>query len=119
MPEDITKTLIGFAFEIYNELGYGLPEKTYQKAFETCLSRNNIEHSREKYSFITFNGVKVGRYYLDFLINNQLAVELKVRNEIYESDIKQLLGYLKSENIKLGLLLVFSKQGVSIKRIIN
>jgi len=119
VEDPTTKILIGFAFKIFNELGYGLPEKTYQKALETCLVQNNIIYNREKYSVIEFNGVKVGRYYLDFLINNNLAVELKVRNQIYESDIKQLLGYLKSENIKLGLLLVFAKEGVLIKRIIN
>jgi len=61
----------------------------------------------------------VGKYYLDFLVEGKVAVELKVRNEIYSTHVNQLLNYIKSENLKIGLLLAVSKNGVLLKRLIN
>lgn len=116
---DLTDKIIGCTYEIYRKLGYGLPEKTYQKAFEECLKAQNLEYNREKYGKIKFNNADVGKYFLDFLIEGKVAVEFKVRHEIYETDAIQLLNYLKSENIPVGLLIVFTSNGLKIKRLIN
>lgn len=61
----------------------------------------------------------MGRYFLDFLIDDKIAVEIKVRREIYEIDWIQLLNYLKANSLKVGLLIVFTKYGVKIKRVAN
>ena len=120
LPEyKLTRIIIGLMFELYNKLGYGLPEKVYQKALEKSLSKNGLQFSREKYGRIEFDGEVVGKYYLDFLVEDKVAVELKVRNEIYPTHVNQLLNYIKSENLKIGLLLAVSKNGVLIKRLIN
>jgi len=116
---DLTSQLIGFAYKIFDELGYGLPERVYQKSFETLLCKNNIKYNREKYGVIKFDNVKVGKYFIDFLVENKVAVEFKVRSEIYQKDISQLLNYLKSEKIKVGLVVAISKEGIKIKRLIN
>ena len=117
--EDLSEKLIGFAFKIFKEMGYGHPEKIYQKCFESELANSNIVYQREKYSKIKYDGQVVGRYFLDFLIDDKIAVELKVRREIYENDWIQLLNYLKAKNLKVGLLLVFTKSKVVIKRLVN
>lgn len=116
---DLTSQLIGFAYKIFDELGYGLPERVYQKSFETLLCKNKIKYNREKYGVIKFDDVKVGKYFIDFLIENKVAIEFKVRNEIYKKDISQLLNYIKSEKIKVGLVIAISKEGIKIKRLIN
>lgn len=116
---ELTEKLIGFAYQIYKELGYGLLEKIYQRAFEECLESSSINYSREKYGKISFNNTVVGRYFLDFLVEGKVAVELKVRNEIYQSHIMQTLNYIKSEKLPVGLILVFAKNGLKIKRLAN
>ncbi|MFA7244240.1 MAG: GxxExxY protein [Patescibacteria group bacterium] len=119
-PEiELTRNIIGCAFEVYKALGYGLSEKTYQNALSESLAKKQLEFQREKYGFVTFNGKKVGKYYLDFLVAGKIAVELKVRNEIYETDVRQLLSYLSSEKIQVGLLIVFTKNGAKVKRLIK
>lgn len=119
-PEtNLTREIIGSAFDVFKELGFGLAEKTYQAALAEALSEKKLEYHREKYSYITFKGKRIGKYYLDFLVENKIAVELKVRNEIYQTDINQLLSYLKSEDVKIGLLIVFTKYGTKVKRLIN
>lgn len=115
----LTGQIIKAFFDVYNQLGYGLPEKIYQKALAKSMESKNLHFDREKYSLIKFNSCPVGKFFLDFLVENEVAVELKVRNEIYETDVIQLLNYLKSERLKIGLLLVFTKKGIKIKRIIN
>ena len=61
----------------------------------------------------------IGRYYIDFLINNILVLELKVAVDFYDSHINQVLAYMKHGNYKIGLLAIITKQGVKVKRLIN
>lgn len=119
IESDLSRKIIAIAFEVYNQLGYGLPERIYQRSFEELLIENKISYSKEKYGKIRFRGKSVGKYFIDFLIDNKIAIELKVRNEIYQTHINQILNYIKSENIKIGLLLAISKKGVLIKRLVN
>jgi len=116
---NLTEKIIGFAFKIFKEMGYGHPEKIYQKCFARELSQAKLKYQREKYSKIKYDGAVVGRYFLDFLIKDKIAVEIKVRREIYQNDWIQLLNYLKARNLKVGLLLVFTKDKVIVKRVIN
>jgi len=116
---ELTEKIIGFAFKIFKELGYGHPEKVYQKCFALELSKSRFDFQREKYSKIKYDGSVVGKYFLDFLVNDKVAVEIKVRREIYENDWIQLLNYLKARKLKVGLLLVFTKEKVIVKRLVN
>lgn len=116
---DLTENIIGCIFDVYNHIGYGLPEKVYQSSLAECFKEKKINFSREKYSFIKFGGKIVGKFFLDFIVENKVAVELKVRYEQRESDVNQLLNYLKTEKLKIGLLFVITPQGVKIKRLIN
>ena len=119
-PESkLTEKIIGFAFDVFNDLKYGLKEKAYQKALEALLIENKINYQREKYGKIRYHGAIIGKYYLDFLIEGKVAVELKVRSEVYQKDIGQLLNYIKSEQIPVGLLIVMTKYRVEIKRLAN
>jgi len=119
VENELSRKIIGLIFEVFKQLGYGLPERIYQRAFEQLLIKNQISYSKEKYGKILFDGQEVGKYFVDFVIEDKIAVELKVRNEIYQTHLNQLLNYLKSEKLKIGLLLAISKNGVLIKRLVN
>lgn len=114
----VTEQLIGFAFDIYKQIGAHFPEKVYQNAFEEKLKDSNIKYQKENYCKVLVDGKRVGNFYVDFLINNEVIVELKVRNEIFKKDIAQLLTYMRINSIKIGLILLFSSQGVRVKRLI-
>jgi len=114
----LTGKLIGFIFDVYNQLGFGLPEKVYQRAFEEILLEDKIQFTREKYSFIKYNGKIIGKFFLDFLVDGKVAIELKVRNQLYPTDINQLLGYMRNGEVKIGLLFVITPKKVEIKRLI-
>lgn len=115
----LTEKIIGCAFCVYNELGFGLPERVYQKAMAYSLKKSGLDFVREAYGRIEFDGETVGKYFLDFLVENKVAVEFKVRNEIYSKDVSQILSYLKMKNLKIGLLLAITSDGIKIKRLAN
>lgn len=115
----LTKKIIGAAFAVYNSLGYGYPERVYQKAFAHELDNLKLGYEKEKYAKILYDGQIAGRFFLDFLVDNKVAVELKVRREIYQADWIQILHYLKATDLKIGILLVFAKSGVLLKRLIR
>ena len=96
--KELTEKIIGCSFKIFNNLGYGLAERIYQTAMAVELSKNKIQYKKELFGKVIYREVVVGRYFLDFLVEERIAVELKVRNEIHDKDMSQLLNYLKSKN---------------------
>lgn len=117
--EDLTKEIIGFLFETYNSLRFGYQEKYYQKAFAELLKAKRIYYKKELSVPIEFKGKIIGRYYVDFLIDDKLVVEFKVGNVIKDQHIQQVLAYIKTNNLRLGSIALFTKKGVKVKRIIN
>lgn len=115
---ELSKKLIGIAFETYNSLGAGYSERIYQNMFSELLKESEIKYVREKYSQLIVCDKKIGGHRVDFLIDNKIVVEMKCRNEIYPKDIAQVLNYLKVNKIKLGLVFCFTSKGVKIKRLI-
>ncbi len=111
--------IIGILFDVYNNLGYGYQEKYYQKAIASEFRKNKIKFKEQVSSPISFKNEKIGSYFLDFLVENKIIVEIKKGNEFHKSDIQQVYAYLKHFNIKLGLLIGFTKDGVKFRRILN
>lgn len=116
---DISYKLIGLAFEVFNELGFGYKEKYYQKAYEKLLIRDKTKYKKEVYAIIKFQETDLARIYLDFLIENKVILELKAKDRFLRSNIKQVHSYLKANNLKLGLIINFTKFGIKHKRVLN
>lgn len=111
--------IIGCCYEVYNSLGFGLREKVYQKALETLFAQEKVDYQSQLYAPIKFGETIVGKYFLDLLIEDKIAIELKVGDHFLTKDIDQLFSYLKSKDLKLGLLVNFTSNGVKYKRIVN
>lgn len=114
----LTEQVIGVAFKTFNILGAGFSERIYQNLFSELLIEEKILFVREKWTKLIVHDKNIGGHKVDFLIKNQLVVEIKCRNEIYSKDIAQVINYLKVNRIKIGLILCFTKNGVKVKRII-
>lgn len=117
--EGLTYKIIGALFEVYNRLGFGYQEKYYQRALAEELSRIGLEFEREHTRRIKYKGRIIGRYFHDFLVEDCVIVEVKVGIDIYQDNINQLLAYLKDSGRRIGILAVFTRDGVRYKRVIN
>lgn len=114
--------IVGAALKIFNELGFGYQEKYYYRGLKNALLELGFKVQEQLCTPLIAAGKSIGRYYLDFLVEKNSAkiiIELKVANEIYPQHIRQVYGYLKANNLRLGILIVFSKKGVLQKRIVN
>ena len=117
--KELNYKLVGLAYQIDNEIGSSLEEEIYSKAFEKLLLKDNIKYKKELYCPIKIDGETIAKRFLDFLVEDKIIVEIKVNNYRYKSVFTQLNEYLRLNNIKLGLIIRFSKDGVNIKRVLN
>lgn len=118
-PEaDLTKKIIGLSFDLFNEIGAGFPEKVYQNGLAQKLQETDMKFKRENYCRIDLNGKRIGHFWVDFIIEDKIVVELKARNELFRRDMAQTLNYLKINGLKVGLILLFAGKEVKIKRLV-
>ena len=116
---ELSYKIIGILYKIYNIIGPGLQEKYYQKAIRKVLEKEKIPYLEQVKVNLDIDGVKIGRYFIDFVIGHRIVLEIKVKNFFSIKDIKQVLGYLKKSRIEVGLLVAFTSDGIKIKRILR
>jgi GxxExxY protein len=114
---ELTEKIIGIYFKIYNRLGYGFVERVYHNAFQIELEKANIPFESEKRIAIVYDERIIGNYIADLVIDDRLIIELKAVEQLDPAHHMQLLNYLKSSEIELGLLLNFGKK-VAIRRVL-
>lgn len=119
MYPDLSYELVGMCFDMYNRLGFGYQEKYYQRAYAGDLKEKDKRFVREQKCVIVYQGRKIGRYFIDFVVENKIVIEFKIANDFYPQHIKQVLGYLKATNLKLGIIILITKDGLRFKRIVN
>lgn len=116
---ELSYKIVGILFEVHTALGNRYQEKYYQRAVEVKLKNKNIDYKREIAVDLTIDGEKIGKYFLDFLIDGKIIVELKVKSALVKNDFRQISAYLKASNLKLGILANFYGNSLEYKRILN
>ena len=116
---ELSFQIIGVLFDVYNQLGYGLAEKTYQNAIALAFKNKNIQIQEQVYCPVEYLGKTVGRNYLDFLVEGIIVLEIKKGDRFAKSHIDQVYRYLVANNLKLGILAYFSPTKIHFKRIVN
>jgi GxxExxY protein len=106
-------------FEVFRQIGGGHEEKYYQKAIALGLESAKILFSEQHHVPLKFNETIVGKYFLDFLVDNKIILEIKRGKFISALIIKQVERYLEALNLDLALIACFTYNGVTVKRIIN
>ena len=114
--EELTHKIIGCAYNVFNELGFGFLESIYKKAMIIELVKNNLKVEAEKPLKVYYDNKIVGDFYIDLYVEDSVVVELKsVQNLIKEHEI-QLVNYLQGLQKDIGLLINFGPSGVDVKR---
>lgn len=118
LPELSYKTM-GVLFKVHNELGPVQKEKNYQDAVELLFKKNHINYEREKEVELEVDGEKCKGFFLDFLVEQKIDLELKAKKFISHEDVRQSLRYLKSTNLPLAIVANFKRKSLEYKRLIN
>lgn len=114
--EDLTEHIIGCAFQVYKKLGYGFLESVYEKSLLIELRRANQAAEPQKPIVMHYDGVVVGEFIADILVEDTIIVELKSVHMIALAHEVQLVNYLTATGKPVGLLLNFSEAGVQVRR---
>src|ERR1043166_7876574 len=104
---ELTEQIIGVFYEVYNELGFGFLEKVYEEAMAVAFKERGINFQRQAPIPVWFHGQTIGPYDADLIVEVVVLVELKACKALDPAHEAQLLHYLRSTEIEVGLLLNF------------
>jgi len=112
----LTQTIIGCAMKVHSMLGPGFLESVYQKALAHELRKAGLKVECEKAITVHYDGVVVGDFSADMLVEDKIMVELKASQAIAPANEVQLVNYLTATRIEIGLLLNFGAEKLEFKR---
>lgn len=113
-----TNEIIGICYEIHNTLGSGFVERIYLNALRIYLAKTNLKFETEKEYEVEFDGRKVGKFRVDFLIENKVILEVKaVEGKMPKIFELQVISYLKAANLNVGLLVNFGNRRCEVRRL--
>jgi GxxExxY protein len=119
IQKELSYKIVGVLFEVHSELGNRYQEKYYQRAIEESFITKKIDYKKELPVDLLFGNKKIGKYFLDFLVEDKIVLEIKAVPKLTPKDFKQVLAYLISKNLQLGLLANFRSDTLIYKRILN
>jgi GxxExxY protein len=119
MTDDkLTYKVIGCAMKVHRTLGNGFQEVIYQRCLAIELERAGILFGREiEQPIFFYEGIEVGARRADFIIENELVVELKAVIDLEDVHLAQTKNYLTAYNFDLGLLINFGATSLQYKRV--
>jgi len=111
----LTHAVIGCAYSVHNVLGPGFLEKVYENSLIVELRKLGI-HARQQVKLpVWYEGHRVGVYFPDLWIEEQLIIEIKAAVTLASEHEMKLVHYLAATGIDNGLLINFGDT-VQIKR---
>lgn len=114
---DITEKIIKAAFNVHNVLGFGFREHVYHKAMCIELKNLGLNFKSQKFFDVLYENMIVGRFIADLFVEEVVIVELKAVEDYKIAFEAQLLNYLRSSGLSVGLIINFEKT-VKIKRMV-
>ena len=108
--EEITEKIIKSFYNVYNTLGYGFLEKVYENAMMIDLRKAGLKCENQIPIKVFYQNEIIGEYFADILVENKIIIELKAIKQLTKQDEAQLLNYLSSTKIEVGLLLNFGEK---------
>ncbi len=114
----ITQKIIGCAYVVSNTLGIGFVEKVYENALAHALRKTGLQVVQQYPIAVSFDGVLVGEFAADLLVDSTVLVELKAVSMLMQEHMAQALNYLRATGLPVCLLINFGKPKIEIQRLL-
>lgn len=105
--------------KVHNNMGNGFQEVIYQRCLAIELKKAGLNYEREKEQNIFYEGIIVGTRRADFIIENNVVVELKALVNIEDVHLAQAKNYVTAYNFNIGLLINFGAVSLQYRKIFN
>lgn len=117
--DEITYKINGCAMKVHNTLGNGFQEVIYQRCLAIELAKAGLQFSREIDQAIFYDGIEIGTRRADFVIENQIIVELKALINLEDVHLAQAKNYTVAYDFPVGLLINFGALSLQFKKVFN
>ena len=117
--DELSSQIIGAAISIHKELGPDLEEEHYRDILAHTLCEDGLEAQTEVEAPIIYEGQRFGERYVDLVVNDEIALELKSVNQLSDGHFRQLGTNVRLLDVSRGLLLNFGSSRVRIRRYVN
>lgn len=118
LHSELTRKIIGAAMEVHTNLGCGFLESVYEEALAIELDLRKVRYERQKGIDVFYKGLLAKQFVCDFLVGEKVLVELKALKAITGIEEAQVLNYLKTTGLEVGLLVNFGEQSLKYKRLV-
>ena len=118
--DPLTAKIIAACYQVHNDLGPGFVERIYLNALKVALKKLGLEYQEEKEFEVLFDKEKIGKFRVDFVVENKVILELKsVEGRLPKIFESQVISYLKASGLKVGLLVNFGNRSCKIRRLMK
>lgn len=117
LPE-LSYKITGLCFKVHRELGRFCRERQYADSLEELLKEDKFNYKRE-FEISNLEPTSPRGNKVDFLIENEILIDLKAKNFITKEDYLQMRRYLIAANLELGLIVNFRNAHLKPKRVLN
>ena len=114
--DQLISEVIECAKRIRRQLGPGFLEKVCKNAMVVELRKLKLNFETEKLIQVLYDGIVVGEYRTDIIVEGKLILELKATQDLSIANEVQLVNYLTSTQIDDGLLINFGSEKLQFKR---
>jgi len=114
--EPLTHRIIGLAMRVHRTLGPGFLEAVYRRAMLVELRGAGMRAEEERKVAVRYDGVTVGEFAADILVDDRIIVELKAVDSLRKVHELQTVNYLTATGLDVGLLINFGAESLQFKR---
>ena len=107
---ELTESVIGAFYEVYNALGFGFLEQVYTTALERELRARGHAVGREVWVPVFYKGDVISRQRIDMVVDERLVVEAKSTHDLHKFAPRQVYNYLRATRLQVGLLMHFGPE---------
>ena len=117
---ELSHAIVGACIEVHRHVGPGQLEAVYQKALALELRERGIAFRPQVPLAMTYKGQPIGEFYADFIVDENIVIELKAVDHILPAHVAQVISYLRAARLRLGLLINFNGAVLwrNVKRIV-
>ena len=119
--KELSYSIVGAVIEVHRHLGPGQLESNYERALAKELAAREIPFKRQVSIDSVYKGDVIGTFVVDMIVNDQIILELKAVERLHPSHTAQVVSYLRTTGLRLGLLINFNEAVAwkGIRRIVS
>ena len=119
--EQLVTEVMDVGFSVHRVLGPGFRERIYHRAFCLELNARGLSFESEKRIEVHYKHWKIPGQTVDLLVAGLVLVELKAVPTLRALHRRQVLSYLKTMNLRIGLIFNFNTELMKdgFRRIVN